>query len=103
MPDLDLLLLDHDLPAELHDAPPWARLLYAQNRALVQRIGQEPDSDGKNGTGLVGDVRRLQRVMTSLMELKARGAGFLAALGVFGALILLGVAHWVQQITGHLK
>jgi hypothetical protein len=102
VPD-DLLLLDHDFPAELHDAPTWARLLYAQNRLLASRIGQEPNSDGEGGTGLVGDVRKLKRDMNGLMNLKAQGAGFLAALTIFGSLILLGVSHWVQNLIHAAK
>lgn len=57
------------------------------------KLGAEPDSDGHGGKGLIGDVR-------SLVALRAYGIGFIAAIGLTGAVLIFGIVHWIQSITG---
>jgi hypothetical protein len=102
----DQLELDLSLGAEYDRAPPWARALarsvmrtHGDVARMKQVLGAEPDADGRGGSGLIGDVRKLGRELGQLASLKTMGVGFVAALSIFGALILLGVAHWVQSIA----
>lgn len=111
-------------PPEFDRAPPWARELWRQHRedrhqtanqllklsgeiagvkreqaATNVKLGEEPDSDGKGGKGLIGDVRKTSRDVSALMDLRNRGVGFLAAIGLTSTLLILGVIHWVQQVV----
>lgn len=92
-------------PPEFDRAPPWAWMLYEQQRRLQfqvrdmqQKLGNEPDSDGKGGKGLIGDLRKATRDLAQLMDLRSKGIGAFAALALFGAVILLGVIHFIQNI-----
>jgi hypothetical protein len=98
-------------PPEFKDAPSWAVAMWYQNRRdqhknaaalmvlqgrvlLVEnRLGTEPDSDGRGGKGLIGDVR-------ALMALKLKGLGFLAAIVLTGAILVYGLIYWIQSIVG---
>lgn len=113
--------LDLSLPPSFNGAPAWALELARQQRRdrhhsrnemfrltgnvrdLSVKLGEEPDADGKGGRGLIGDVRKMGRDVSQLMDLKKMGMGAVAAVVFFGALILLGVTHWIQSITGHGK
>ena len=92
MPDLDLLMLEHDLPSEFEGAPPWARLLYAQGRALSAKIGAEPDANGNNGSGLTGRVAEVERRLRPFESLKDKAWGAAAM-----AAILLAALWWMLQ------
>lgn len=110
--DDDLTGVDLALPSSFSRAPEWARELYREHRALrhrtggavmavnamTEKMGCEPDADGKGGKGLIGDVRKMNRDLSQLMNLKTMGVGFIGAVTIFGALILLGVAHWIQSL-----
>lgn len=115
-------------PPEFDRAPAWARTLYSQQRrdrhhangemqklqgevrglkgeqrATNEKLGEEPDSDGKGGKGLIGDVRKMNRDLTGLLDLKSKGLGFIAAVVLFGAIIVAGLIHMVQGVTGGAK
>lgn len=96
-------------PPEFDTAPGWAHALWYQTRrdqhrnanmlmvvngrldTIEKRLGQEPDSDGKGGKGLIGDVR-------ALMNLRSTFWGAVAAAVLFGPILVLGLVQWVQSI-----
>lgn len=108
--DLDETFLDLTLGEEFAKAPTYIRALAIQQRKdrhhfsrelgkLSSSLGEEPDADGRGGKGLIGDVRKMSRDITGLMSLRDKGLGAIAAIGLFGALIILGVTHWVQSVV----
>jgi hypothetical protein len=72
--------------------------------AIETKLGEEPDSDGNGGRGLIGDVRRSARHIQDLMGLQKVGKGVFATVGVFftvfGGLIVLGVGKWIVDLVG---
>lgn len=101
-------------PPEFDNAPAWAHALWRQQRKDYHRLangemalhsdiravqailGEKPNSDGTNGKGLLGDVH-------ALMQLRMKAIGFVAAIGLTGAVLILGVAHWVQSVMQGTK
>lgn len=128
MQDDPEFVVQFDTPPPLPNAPGWAqelaRRLHDTERRqqtdrqnandqlakvntgladVVEKLGHEPDSDGRGGTGLIGDTRKMARDLRGLMDLKTMGVGAVGAVTLFGALILLGLIHWVQAVTGHAR
>lgn len=78
------------------------RILSVHGEAIERvevKLGEEPDSDGNGGRGVIGDLRRTARDMRALMDLRAKGMGAIAAIGLFAAVIMLGVTHWVEGLV----
>lgn len=126
--DLEAADLQYVLPfvadPPLQNAPPWAQeLAHRQSRdrhalrnamtvlraelkrdthSLHVKLGKEPNSDGSGGEGLIGDFRKVTADVRSLMDLRSKGLGFIAAVALFGALIMLGVVQFIQNVT-HAK
>jgi hypothetical protein len=71
-----------------------------QHAALLSAIGK-PADDGKGlgGTGLWGEVLRLKTDVKGLLDLKTKGMGFIGAIIMFGALIILGFKGWIAGIV----
>ena len=65
---------------------------------IEKALGHLPDSDGKSGAGLLGDVAKLQRQVQSFLDLINGGKGFLLSLKIFGALLIGGVAYWITHL-----
>ena len=65
---------------------------------IEKALGHLPDSDGRSGSGLLGDVAKLQREVQSFLDLINGGKGFLLSLKIFGAVILGGVAYWITHL-----
>ena len=109
------------MPPEFDIAPSWARRLFNEQRqhqhatseSLMKMsseiarfsnvLGREPNSDGEDGAGLIGDLRKCTRDVGELKNLKHMGTGFVGALTVFGALILTGVGQWITSIMHSIK
>jgi len=74
----------------------------AQHEALLTAIGK-PADDGKaqGGTGLIGEVLRLKSDVQGLLALKTKGMGFIGAIVMFGALIILGFKGWIAGLFPH--
>ena len=68
-----------------------------QHAALIAAIGK-PADDGKGGTGLFGEVLRLKNDVRGLLDLKTKGMGFIGAIVLFGALIILGLKGWIAGL-----
>jgi hypothetical protein len=72
--------------------------------AIEVKLGEEPDSDGNGGRGLIGDVRKAARQIQDLMGLQKVGKGVFATIGVFftvfGGLIVLGIGKWIVDLVG---
>lgn len=66
---------------------------------LVDAIGEE-SSDGKGGSGLMGRIARLQTKVDEIVALKNKGLGIVMAVGLFGAVILMGIRSWIGSILG---
>lgn len=117
--------LDLTLPSEFSTAPAWAKALARQARAhrhdtshnftvvqkdirdlkatcdaLSAKLGEEPNSDGEGGRGLIGDLRKTTREVGSLKSLKTMGIGAIAAITFLGALVVLGIRSWIADIAG---
>ena len=69
-----------------------------QHAALISAIGHASD-DGKGGSGLLGEVMRLKNDVRGLLDLKTKGMGFIGAIVLFGALIILGVKGWIAGLA----
>lgn len=65
---------------------------------IEKALGHLPDSDGRSGAGLLGDVAKLQRDVQSFFDLINGGKGFLLSLKIFGALLIGGVAYWITHL-----
>lgn len=67
--------------------------------ALIKdRLGSANDhADG--GTGLTGEVLRLKAQVEGLLKLKYMGAGIVASVTLFGALLFLGVKSFIQTVA----
>lgn len=65
---------------------------------LEKKIGEESE-DGLGGTGLAGQVARTNARVDQLFGLKQVGVGITLSLGVTGALLFLGVKHWVLELV----
>jgi len=72
----------------------------AQHEALLTAIGK-PADDGKGGSGLFGEVLRLKSDVQGLLALKTKGMGFIGAIVMFGALIILGFKGWIAGLFPH--
>lgn len=72
----------------------------AQHAALIAAIGK-PADDGKGGSGLFGEVLRLKSDVKGLLDLKTKGMGFIGAIVMFGALIILGFKGWIAGLFPH--
>jgi len=72
----------------------------SQHEALLTAIGK-PADDGKGGSGLFGEVLRLKSDVKGLLDLKTKGMGFIGAIVMFGALIILGFKGWVAGLFPH--
>ncbi len=71
-----------------------------QHEALMDAIGK-PADDGKGGSGLFGEVLRLKSDVKGLLDLKTKGLGFIGAVVLFGALIVLGIKGWIADLFPH--
>ncbi len=71
-----------------------------QQATLISAIGHASD-DGKGGSGLLGEVMRLKNDVRGLLDLKTKGMGFIGAIVMFGALIILGFKGWVAGLFPH--
>jgi hypothetical protein len=72
----------------------------AQHATLIAAIGKAAD-DGKGGSGLFGEVLRLKTDVRGLLDLKTKGLGFIGAIVLFGALIVLGIKGWIADLAPH--
>ena len=79
--------------------------LIAERTLVLERLAQaigERSADGKGGTGLVGEIARVQRDLAELIALKNQGIGLIIAVSIFGALIVLGLRNLiVGWVTPH--
>lgn len=69
--------------------------------ALLERLTNaigERSPDGKGGTGLVGEIARVQRDLAELIALKNQGIGLIIAISIFGVLIVLGIRQWIVGV-----
>jgi hypothetical protein len=80
--------------AEVRDA---LGLMKSQHEALLNAIGKASD-DGKGGSGLTGQLLRLQADVRGLLDLKTKGMGVFLAVMFFGALIVAGFKDWVTGL-----
>lgn len=71
-----------------------------QHATLIAAIGKAAD-DGKGGSGLFGEVMRLKNDVRGLLDLKTKGLGFIGAIVLFGALIVLGIKGWIADLAPH--
>lgn len=71
--------------------------------AIKDKLGDEPNSDGSGGKGLIGDLRKTSRDVGALMDLRRTALGFIAAVTLFGALIVLGATKWIEGIVTGAK
>jgi hypothetical protein len=69
-----------------------------QHAVLIAAIGKVSD-DGKGGSGLLGEVMRLKTDVRGLLDLKTKGLGFIGAIVLFGALIILGLKGWIAGLV----
>ena len=87
--------------ASIHAEQAW---MMSERSALLARlvdaIGERSD-DGKGGSGLVGEIARLQRDMSEIIALKNQGVGLIVAVYIFGVLIVLGIRQWIANILAH--
>jgi len=67
-----------------------------QHEALMDAIGHASD-DGKGGSGLLGEVMRLKSDVRGLLDLKTKGMGFIAAVGLAGAVIMVFLKEWITR------
>jgi len=71
--------------------------LQSQHKAMLDAIGT-PSADGKGGTGLLGELLRLKADVRGLLDLKTKGMGFVAAIVVFGTIIITGIKGWLTNL-----
>lgn len=70
--------------------------------ALKTVVGAQSE-DGMTGTGLAGQLGRTRAQVRQLINLKWAGTGIVAAVTVFGALLLLGVKAWIGDIVEAIR
>lgn len=75
----------------------------AEQIALLLAMVGRPSDDGKGGSGLFGEVRRMNGDLSGLLTLKNQGVGIVAALTLFGTLILMGIKGWLTAAVAVLK
>lgn len=68
-----------------------------EHAALLNAIGKASD-DGKGGSGLTGQLLRLQTDVRGLLDLKTKGIGAFTALMFFGVLIMAGIKDWLTKL-----
>lgn len=73
--------------------------LFQKFEDLEDKFGEEPQSDGAGGRGLIGDLRRLARDVRSLMDLRLQVVGAVGALVLTGTLLVLGATKWIEGIV----
>jgi hypothetical protein len=83
--------------AEVRDA---LAAMKTQHEKMLDAIGKASD-DGKGGSGLLGEVMRLKTDVRGLLDLKTKGLGFIGAIVLFGALIVLGIKGWIADLAPH--
>jgi len=83
-----------DFRAEVRDALGFMK---SQHDALLNAIGKASD-DGKGGSGLTGQLLRLQADVRGLLDLKTKGMGVFLAIMFFGALIVAGFKDWLTNL-----
>jgi hypothetical protein len=66
---------------------------------LNDRVGHESE-DGKSGTGLFGEVRRMGEEVRQITGLKHKGLGLVAAGIVFLAVVVLGAKNALVALMG---
>lgn len=66
---------------------------------IEEKLGEEPNSDGSGGKGLIGDLRKHGRDLQSLLDLRRMALGAVAAVTLFGTLIVLGAVQWIEGIV----
>jgi hypothetical protein len=69
----------------------------SQHEKLLDAIGK-PADDGKGGSGLTGQLLRLQADVRGLLDLKTKGMGVFLAVMFFGALIVAGFKDWLTNL-----
>lgn len=69
------------------------RAMRDETRAAHQSLRIEVNNISDEMVLIRSDVR-------GLMDLKSKGAGFLAAIALVGALLILGLKTWVLQVVG---
>lgn len=70
--------------------------------ALKTVVGVQSE-DGSTGTGLAGQLGRTRSQVRQLINLKWAGTGIVAAVTVFGALLLLGVKQWIGEVVSAVR
>lgn len=70
---------------------------------IEDKFGVEPDSDGNGGRGLIGDMRKTARDVQGLVDLRNKGIGAVAAVSLFGVLIIAGIVFWIQKVAPAAK
>lgn len=66
----------------------------------IHRSIGEMSQDGKGGSGLSGEIARLQRDVSEIIALKNQGIGLIIAVSIFGVLIVLGIRQWIGGVIG---
>lgn len=74
----------------------------AQLEKLAERLGA-PGEDGASGTGLTGEVLRMKNDVQGLLNFRNQGVGFIAAVTLFAALIIIGLKGWITEIVAAVK
>jgi hypothetical protein len=89
---------DHeDLEAFRQEVREALAAMKSQHEALLNAIGK-PSDDGKGGSGLTGQLLRLQTDVRGLLDLKTKGIGAFTALMFFGVLIMAGIKDWLTKL-----
>ena len=65
---------------------------------LLKKAVGEPNEKNDGGTGLHGEVLRVKADLAGFTNLKNKGIGALAAMTLFGTLILLGIQRWIENV-----
>ncbi|RAK68835.1 hypothetical protein [Phenylobacterium kunshanense] len=73
--------------------------LFQKVEDLEVKLGEEPDSDGNGGRGLIGDLRKVSRDVRALMDLRLQVVGAVGALVLTGTLLVLGATKWIEGIV----
>jgi len=71
-------------------------------RQLRAHVGMVNDQ-GDGGSGMAGELARTRVQVRQLINLKWAGTGIVAAVTVFGALLLLGVKAWIGDVIAAIR
>ena len=84
---------------ELHKATVAVNHISTEFSTLMKYMGKEPNSDGSNGEGFIGDMRKMAVDVKALVVFRKVFWAVVVVIGIISPLVIAGLVYFVDRIA----